>query len=278
MASQPKIESNGESFTFRTYMGVSVLVRDGDGYVNASKLENGDEGRRARNFIGKTKEGKYANGNWQRIVESFEKNGEYKDLPAQISLHEGYDNDVRGIYIHPDLVDFVAEWVDLDYAWVVVKFLKIINKQLHSVMEDNNLPDESVVVKTLLDTAEVELKVRDVEIEELEKRIGAIEEEKEQLDKENKDKSVRVDINNKKLKIIELKEFYYVSGDQDYSKFERLGEKIRYFFWFPASMNMRQAVRRDFKKGDTAPVFEKEELKQLVKYLLAKDPKSAEKW
>jgi hypothetical protein len=43
-------------------------------------------------------------------------------------------------------------------------------------------------------------------------------------------------------------------------------------------MNMRQAVRRDFKKGDIAPVFEKEELKNLVKYLLAKDPKSAEKW
>jgi hypothetical protein len=69
-----------------------------------------------------------------------------------------------------------------------------------------------------------------------------------------------------------------VSGDHDYSKFERLGGKIRYVFWFPASMNMRQAVRRDFKKGDIAPVFEKEELKELVKYLLAKDPKSAEKW
>jgi hypothetical protein len=279
MTAQKVVTSGGEIFTQKTYNGVSILVRDADGYVNASKMGNGDEGHQVRQYLsGKRFEEVCAV--WSLQMGSSEVSTPQQ--PAKYSLLETYSNEVKGTYIHPDLVHFVAEWVDLEYTFRVQKIMNDLNRQLHSIMEYNGLPDVPLVAKTLLETAEVELKAKDAEIEELQKKIGTIEEEKkavvEELTDEISNKSVRTDINNKELKIIELEDFYYVSGDQDYSKFERLGGKIKYVFWFLASMNMRQAFIRDSKKGGTAPMFEKEELKVLVKYLLAKDPKSAERW
>jgi hypothetical protein len=135
------------------------------------------------------------------------------------------------------------------------------------------------------EAAEVDKKELESDFDELvlenlgqELKIKAVVEDNGNLEEENEDKSVRVDICNKKLKIIDLESLYYVSAHQGYSDFERLGGNIKYVFWFPSTMNMRQAVRRDFEKEEIAPVFEKKELKNLLRYLLGKNPKNVEKW
>jgi hypothetical protein len=131
-----------------------------------------------------------------------------------------------------------------------------------------------------MDKKELESDFDELVLENLkqEQKIKAVEEGTGHLEQENEDKSVRVDICDKKLKIIELEGLYYVSAHQDYSTFERLGGKIKYVFWFPATMNMRQAVRRDFEKDEIVPVFEKKELKNLMRDLLTKNPTNVEKW
>jgi predicted nuclease with TOPRIM domain len=169
--------------------------------------------------------------------------------------------------------------------------MRDVDRQVHSIMEDNNLPDVPVVANKLLDRLKVEAKIEDLNdlVADLQEKMDSISEELDTLKKEKfhlekdfdnlaieklelekrvdeveaevSNKSVRVDICDKKLKIIELEGLYYISADQDYSKFERIGGKIRYVFYFPASMNVRQAVRKDFEKDDIAPVFEKKELK-----------------
>jgi hypothetical protein len=49
MISKTPIVSNGEEFTPRTCMGVEILTRDSDGYVNATKM--GSRNKRITEYI-----------------------------------------------------------------------------------------------------------------------------------------------------------------------------------------------------------------------------------
>jgi flagellar motility protein MotE (MotC chaperone) len=154
-------------------------------------------------------------------------------------IHEARNDikkDRRGTYIHRLLINHFACWYCPRYCYKIQVILDDLMKA-----EGEQLKKEKLELEQRIEAVEVEKK--------------AVAEEVEELTGEISDKSVRTDICDKKLKIIEPEDFYYVSGDQDYSKFERFGGKIKYVFWFPASINVRQAVRRDFKKGDIAPVL-----------------------
>jgi hypothetical protein len=54
------------------------------------------------------------------------KNANIPAQPAKYALLRGYNVDTQGTYVHPDLVHFVAEWVDLSYAFRVQKILDSI--------------------------------------------------------------------------------------------------------------------------------------------------------
>jgi hypothetical protein len=176
MTSQPKIQSNGESFTPRTYMGVSILVRVKDGYICATKMGNRSR-RVAHDYIDAKKKMNGKN-EFDELFEDFNSEEEFAGVIAKYELkkEDGYNNDTGGTYVHPELVHDIAYWVDRSYARKVRKIMNDLNKQLHSIMEDNDLPDEPVVAKKLLDTAEVELKVKDAEIEELKEDYERLEE------------------------------------------------------------------------------------------------------
>ena len=124
-----------ETFTVGTYNGISVLIRDKDGYINATKL--GNDIKEARKYVNGSK--------FNQICDLWVKIGSGKNLPDpeippkyQISCAS---NEFKGTYVHPKLIHFVAEWVDISYAFMVAEIMNSINDKVHEVLEKNELPD-----------------------------------------------------------------------------------------------------------------------------------------
>jgi hypothetical protein len=285
MTSQPKSQSNGENFTSRTYMGVSILVRDKDGYVNASKM--GTASRRARKCVNEDKKFAEICDVWSSQLKR-PVSGTSEES-AKYQLFEGYRIEVRGTYVHPDLVHFVAEWVDLKYAFVVQKIMNSLDTQLHNIMEDNGLSDEPVVAKRLLDSASVELKVKGAEIEELKVQVKELQIDNQvlglkkkklslklkRLEDEKFDRDVRTNLCDRNVRILMDDGTYYFSANHE-KRYKKLD--VVYQFVFPANMNVRRDVRRwmemEFdRKVETVPSFSADEFQAVVDYIKSLSPK-----
>ena len=50
-------------------------------------------------------------------------------------------NDYRGVYIHPDLIHFVAQWVSVRYSFEVKHIMDSINDKVHEELNNKQLPD-----------------------------------------------------------------------------------------------------------------------------------------
>ena len=126
-----RVDGNIETFTKGTYNGIAILIRDKDGYVNASKL--GNDTRRARKFVNSDKFNEMCK-KWMKIrCADPEMTPKYRLLNVS--------NEFKGTYIHPKLVHFVAEWVDLEYAFTVSEIMDQINDKVHEELNKQQLPD-----------------------------------------------------------------------------------------------------------------------------------------
>ncbi|KAI5542443.1 hypothetical protein TVAGG3_0070180 [Trichomonas vaginalis G3] len=132
-------KSNGETFTKGTYNGIEVLRRDKDGYINATKMVR-EVGRlnHLNRFLNSTK--------MQEIIEFWmNEYGRAKSgstsKQAFYELTKGVINEFKGIYIHPDLVHFVAEWCSVKYAFYVKDIMDSIDKKVHEKLDEEELED-----------------------------------------------------------------------------------------------------------------------------------------
>ncbi|KAI5510304.1 hypothetical protein TVAGG3_0716700 [Trichomonas vaginalis G3] len=132
-------KSNGETFTKGTYNGIEVLRRDKDGYINATKMAR-EVGRlnHLNRFLNSTK--------MQEILEFWMNEcGQAKSgstsKQAFYELTKGVINEFKGIYIHPDLVHFVAEWCSVKYAFYVKDIMDSIDKKVHEKLDEEELED-----------------------------------------------------------------------------------------------------------------------------------------
>ncbi|KAI5521832.1 hypothetical protein TVAGG3_0569820 [Trichomonas vaginalis G3] len=132
-------KSNGETFTKGTYNGIEVLRRDKDGYINATKMAR-EAGRlnHLNRFLNSTK--------MQEILEFWmNEYGQAKSgstsKQAFYELTRGVINEFKGIYIHPDLVHFVAEWCSVKYAFYVKDIMDSIDKKVHEKLDEEELED-----------------------------------------------------------------------------------------------------------------------------------------
>ncbi|KAI5526036.1 hypothetical protein TVAGG3_0273520 [Trichomonas vaginalis G3] len=132
-------KSNGETFTKGTYNGIEVLRRDKDGYINATKMAR-EAGRlnHLNRFLNSTK--------MQEILEFWmNEYGQAKSgstsKQAFYELTKGVINEFKGIYIHPDLVHFVAEWCSVKYAFYVKDIMDSIDKKVHVKLDEEELED-----------------------------------------------------------------------------------------------------------------------------------------
>jgi hypothetical protein len=115
---------NGEKFYDDHYNDVHIIVRDKDGYVNATKMGN-DNGKEFKALL--------RNQEWTNIIDKFASLwvGE-NSPPPLIELSKGYSNKIKGYYIHPKLVHFVAHWCSVDYAFKVSHIMDLLNEELHN--------------------------------------------------------------------------------------------------------------------------------------------------
>ena len=119
---------DGEKFYEDHYNGVRIIVRESDGYVNATRIasDNGKQKNFAR-FIESIR--------WKEISKAFINHHLKKEVVVS-SIENAYipdtHKDARGTYIHPKLIHFVAEWVNLDYAFKVAHIMDLLNEELHN--------------------------------------------------------------------------------------------------------------------------------------------------
>lgn len=118
---------DGEKFYEDHYNGVRIIIREKDSYVNATKIaaDNGKQKNFAR-FLESHR--------WNDITITYRRSMghlENEVTPQTITYiltGTEYDNRIRGTYVHPELVHFIAEWADLEYAFKVAHIMNLINR------------------------------------------------------------------------------------------------------------------------------------------------------
>ena len=143
-----KILCNNETFTLSTYNGFKIIIRDLDGYINASDVV------KQINKQEKT----------AKQIKRLFKSVQYQDfenylktiLPGK-ELKYNLLNDVskylRGSYVHPKIINFICFWCSPTYALLVGEIMDSINEQNTTVMnkliqdlqaENNKLKSQSI--------------------------------------------------------------------------------------------------------------------------------------
>jgi hypothetical protein len=148
MAEHSTINENNETFTIQTYNGISVMKRNKDGYINATKLCRGGN-KDFRTFL-KTKR-------WSEIKACFEEENEGAHFNAAYELRKNYQK-CQGQYINPKLIHFVAEYMSIKYAFTVRNITDTINSLVHVELHKNNLPDTPTNAEPILNKIEKSLK------------------------------------------------------------------------------------------------------------------------
>ena len=201
---------NENQFALTTYNGLKVIVNEKDGYYNATNLC----GQSEKNFY-HYKQSK----EWEEVIEVF--NEEHENIKSSYVINEGIPNDfksLRGTYVHPDLIHFVAHWCSIEYAFKVSKIMNAINDRAKLQQMDDN--------------------------ENIEDVLGALQDENDRLATELHNKSVRSSIDSRKLTLYQDEETGRIKMSADNNK------KFRDFiiqYEFPASMNIRMELKKGLK-------------------------------
>ena len=134
MAECLTLTENNEEFIRGTYNGIEIFIRQKDGFINATKLCS--SGGRDFNTFKRSQR-------WRKIIQYYEKYERPKDLQNCRPLYElrkDY-NLMQGQYINPDLIHFVAEWISIEYSFVVKHIMDSINDKVHKILDEKQLPD-----------------------------------------------------------------------------------------------------------------------------------------
>ena len=194
-----KITSNGETFTGADYNGVSILIRDKDGYINVTKIYKD-------NNISRQSFNTYMNSEkWNEICRNFNKfslsvktdnenNQPFYDI-------KNVTNECRGTYVHPDLVHFVAEWCNISYAFKVSVIMNNINTIKNLSHTDGNDNLDNIINKQKLEIERLSntINEKDTEIGELKSKLDKVIEQNDKLLSDNKEQFKHIDEQNKKI-------------------------------------------------------------------------------
>lgn len=124
-----KIKSNNETFTLSAYNGFKIIIRDSDGYINASDV--------VKQINKKEK--------LTKQIKTLFKSVQYQDfenalktiLPGKklkYNLLNDFSKYLRGSYVHPKIINFVCFWCSPTYALLVGEIMDSINEQNTTVM------------------------------------------------------------------------------------------------------------------------------------------------
>ena len=180
-----RLESNGEVFEIGSYHNISILIRKSDGYVNATKLceqfkTKSDKPKRFRDI--------FENASWTEFYDEFCE--EYQNiLPATFPAGKKFIEDtanqyskkLRGYYIHPKLINYVAMWASPKYAVYVSRIMDLLNERIKITNED-----QTGLIRQLQD------------------EINELKAQNEHQTNRIQDESIRVKNNERRLLILKL--------------------------------------------------------------------------
>ena len=140
-----KILCNNETFTLSTYNGFKIIIRDLDGYINASDVVK---------QINKQEK-------LTKQIKTLFKSVQYQDFEKTLktilpnkelnyNLKKEVKNNLRGSYVHPKIINFVCFWCSPTYALLVGEIMDSINEQNTTVMNKliKDLQDENNKLKS----------------------------------------------------------------------------------------------------------------------------------
>ncbi|KAA6368006.1 MAG: hypothetical protein EZS28_036467 [Streblomastix strix] len=125
---QSTVRDFGEiKFKTTTYNGITIVVRSTDEWVNASKmvmtLTKNNQSRLVDLF---------KSVNWTEYYNYFKQmmQSSSNEIPF-VEFYEQnltYPHDLRGYYVHPKLVNYIAIWASPKYSFIVSEIMDTINK------------------------------------------------------------------------------------------------------------------------------------------------------
>ncbi|KAA6400044.1 MAG: hypothetical protein EZS28_004432 [Streblomastix strix] len=155
-ASTTQIVSNNETFTIGQYNGFEIIVREKDGFINATKL------------VQIINEREHTNKQIKKIVQSIMCR-DYKQLLSENSvgqnftqqlldyqLDNNFSNHVKGTYVHKELLNVVCMKACVNYLHHVTKIMDKINETTITEQEADKTQAVAeqfhIVINTVTDT------------------------------------------------------------------------------------------------------------------------------
>jgi hypothetical protein len=290
-------KSGSEVFTKATYNGVQVIIRNCDGYVNATKmittapsdiLTAEDRVLKQKNLgqhLGYKHQKEFIEAVFNRLQGKFW--GNQFHIPVSLDKmiqpeRAGYHPDYQGTYVHPKLTHLVAEYVSMPYRLIVTDVMDAINARNSEALakevqqlKDSNLEKSREVESLTSDVARLERTKR-----RLERQKAKLEVNNLSLANEVRHTSTRI-ANDKLLRLIRVREYldndekptylYGVSSNNNPGAIWRDGEVVAEYI-FPSAMHIRTAVRQEYRKSGAIPVFTQSEIDSVMNWIESKDP------
>ena len=139
-----KILYKNETFTLSTYNGFKIIIRDSDGFINASdvvrQINKQEKLTKQIKTMFKSVQYKDFENKLKTILSCKELKYNLNEVPIQL----------RGSYVHPKIINFVCFWCSPSYALLVGEIMDSINEQNTTVMNQliQDLQDENNKLKS----------------------------------------------------------------------------------------------------------------------------------
>ena len=220
-------------------------------------LDNSESGRNLPDPIYLRKQGFY-----DEFCKEYEKNMSGGFPPNAENTGNTYSIKLRGYYIHPKLINYVAMWASPRYAVYVSKIMDLLNERIQVTNED-----QTELIKNLQQ-----------EIEKLKGNIEALKSQNEAQSIHIKQTSVPIDNSTKKLQILLLNDNHVADNKKTY-KYKIAADSthraveickihdakcIYKQFRVPAGINLKQLLKN---KYNYRYYFNAEEFEEVVKFI-----------
>jgi hypothetical protein len=253
LSSEILVENN-ENFMNSHYNGISILIREKDGYINVGKLcaDFSKSSDVRRNYYGFKRGGRFKRleNYWINHINNCQTKVDYEI--------KGYKR-TQGTYIHPDFIHFVAEWLSEEYAFKVMFIMKEINRRAHlkNIDAETNFQEVLADLKSKNDELEKEVNELKSKAESQLQQIQDLTSQNKDLSSENSDLAETIQEKNEALHDNSVRTLEYnchsmfvhrdPKNQENYkiyvNQVKSVGNYIRYVF--PSSFNIKKQV------GDT---------------------------
>jgi hypothetical protein len=216
----PTSEDN-DTFTTGTYNGISIIQRDKDGFINATKMCN---------QFGKLFRKIFENHTWQAYYEEFKSKYVCRRNSSGMiyEIKKGFTKELQGTYVHPKLINYIAIWASPKYAVHVGKIMDKINQtskatgQTFEQTKDKLISDMQATIDSQKTTIDTQMTLLNTSLNEITQT------------------STRTPDNSRKLFTIFLHlRGFKVSADSSHPRTSYLKQ-----FVFPVTMNIKQELKK----------------------------------